>query len=106
MDFSWVLAWIIGFEDELKPIARGHFNSRRVYSSKTSLAGGLRSYLRAQRAPLIVNCFLNPLSLSLARTLTASVGPSKRVGSFYNRIYICTGGTTKRTRRGEKIGTL
>lgn len=51
---------------------------------------------------LLVNPLLLFLSvfLSLARTLVAPV--SKRGGSFYNRIYRRTGGTTKRTRRGEE----
>lgn len=106
--------WIMGFEDELNPIARGRFNSRRVYSlenepGRWSLRIRISLFLlRVESTVHIVNCSLHSLSLffSLSPSLPSCWSP-KHGGSFYNRIYKRTGGTTKRTRKGEReAGTL
>jgi hypothetical protein len=114
----------MGFEDELNPIARGRFNSRRVYSPAerarpvVSLLAHLslplsRRKLRSHCEPLLTfTLALSPLSpfslpVSLSLALRSCQSP-KHGGSFYNRIYRRTGGTTKRTRgaRGNASGTL
>jgi len=101
MDFSWVFSWIMGFEDELNPIVRGRFNSRRVYSSKNEPGRWSLLVSHVESTAYCVNCssWIHShslfISLFLARILVAPV--SKRDGSFYNRIYRRTGGTTKRT---------
>lgn len=92
------LSWIMGFENELNPIAWGHFNSRRVYSSEnepgrwSSFASRVESTAYCEL--LLVN--LHTLSLSLS-SFFSHRAVSKHGGSFYNRIYRRTGGTTKRT---------
>lgn len=101
MDFSWILSWTTAFEDELNSIRTRPFQFETRLLAENEPGRWSPRTSRVESTAFIVNCSLNPLSRSLlARTLVALV--SKRGGSFYNRIYRSTGGTTKHTYRGER----
>jgi len=62
----------MGFEDELNPIVRGRFNSRRVYSSKNEPGRWSLLVSHVESTAYCELLLVNPLSLSLYLSLFRS----------------------------------